>query len=200
VTGETKSARTRARILDAAAEVFSEQGYSARLADIAARAGMKVGSLYYHFDSREALVAEILHRGIQTSFDHVRVAVDALPAWTPSIERLATAVRAHTMSILEISAYASARARIVGQVPPAIATAHQREQRAYGTYWHDLFEAARREGDIADDVDLFVARMLALGAMNWIAEWASLAGERSAEAIADQTVALVLDGVRRRPR
>ena len=35
VVRETKSARTRRRILDAAAEVFSEQGYGARLSDIA---------------------------------------------------------------------------------------------------------------------------------------------------------------------
>jgi AcrR family transcriptional regulator len=179
--------------------VFSEQGYSARLSDIAERAGMKAGSLYYHFDSREELVAEILHRGIETSFEHVRAAVDAVPEHAAAIERLAAAVRAHTMAILEISAYASAQARIVGQVPPSIAKPHQREQRAYGTYWHELLEAAQREGDIAGDVDLFVARMLAFGAMNWIADWAPLAGRRGADAIADQAVALILDGLRARP-
>jgi TetR/AcrR family transcriptional regulator, cholesterol catabolism regulator len=200
VERETKSDRTRARILDAAADVFSEQGYGARLSDIADRAGMKAGSLYYHFDSREDLVREILHRGIETSFDHVRTAVDALGPGGSAIERLAAAVRAHTMAILEISAYASARARIVGQVPPAVAKAHQRDQRAYGTYWNELFEAAQAQGDIAGDVDLFVVRMLALGAMNWIAEWAPLAATRSADAIADQTVRAVLDGVRARPQ
>ena len=193
---ETKSDRTRARILDAAAEVFSEEGYGARLSDIAERAGMKAGSLYYHFDSREDLVTEILHRGVTTSFDRVRTAVDALPPTAPPIDRLAAAIRAHTMSILEIGAYASARARIVSQVPPAVAKAHRRDQRAYGAYWNDLFEAAQRSGDIAPDVDLFVVRMLAFGAMNWIAEWSPLAGRRSASAIADQTVAAILNGVR----
>lgn len=191
----TKSERTRARILDAAAEVFSEQGYGARLSDIAERAGMQTGSLYYHFDSREDLVTEILHRGVETSFDHVRDAVDALPPTATAIDRLAAAVRAHTMAILEISAYASARARIVGQVPPAVAKTHQADQRAYGAYWNDLFEAAQRAGAIGPDVDLFVVRMLALGAMNWIAEWSPLAGRRSAEQIADQTVAAVLGGI-----
>lgn len=193
----TKSERTRARILDAAAEVFGEQGYSARLADIAERAGMKAGSLYYHFDSREDLVAEILHRGIQTSYDRVRDAVDALPRDAPAIDRLAAAIRAHTMSILEIGAYASAQARIVGQVPPAIAKVHQREQRTYGAYWNRLFEAAQRDGDIAGDADLFVMRMLALGAMNWIADWLPLAGRRSPESIADATVGMLLFGITR---
>jgi AcrR family transcriptional regulator len=50
--GEVRTNPTK--ILDAAAEVFSEQGYAARLSDIAERAGMKAGSLYYHFDSRES--------------------------------------------------------------------------------------------------------------------------------------------------
>ena len=197
---ERKSDRTRERILDAAAEVFSEQGYSARLSDIAERAGMKAGSLYYHFDSREDLVAEILHRGIQRSFDHAREAVDAMPAGARAIDRLATAVRAHTLAILERSAYASAQARIVGQVPASIATVHQRDQRSYGEYWNGMFEAAAAEGDVAPGADLFVVRMLTFGAMNWIAEWAALAGRRSPEAIADQTVSMLLDGIRgRRP-
>jgi AcrR family transcriptional regulator len=73
--GETKSARTRRRILDAAAEVFSEQGYGARLSDIADRAAMKTGSLYYHFDSREDLVAEVLALGIDGSWDQVASAL-----------------------------------------------------------------------------------------------------------------------------
>ncbi len=196
---ERKSDRTRERILDAAAEVFSEQGYSARLSDIAERAGMKAGSLYYHFDSREDLVSEILHRGIQRSFDHVRDAVDAMPADAPAIDRLATAMRAHTMAIVERSAYASAQARIVGQVPPAIAAEHQRDQRRYGEYWNEMFEEAVAEEDVAPGADLFVMRMLTFGAMNWIAEWASLAGKRSPEAIADQTVATLIDGIRARP-
>ena len=75
---QTKSERTRQRILDAAAQVFKEQSYAnARLADIAALAGMKTGSLYCHFASREELVAEILRLGIEISWAHVRRAVDA---------------------------------------------------------------------------------------------------------------------------
>ena len=55
----SKSQRTRARILDAAARVFRREGYGARLSDIAAEAGIQTGSLYYHFDGRESLVADL---------------------------------------------------------------------------------------------------------------------------------------------
>jgi AcrR family transcriptional regulator len=113
----TKSERTRQRILDAAAAVFRESGYAnARLVDIAERAGMQTGSLYYHFDSREVLVEEILRLGIEIAWAHVRAAVDGLGEGADPVEKLAAAVHAHTMAVLEISDYASAQTRIVGPV------------------------------------------------------------------------------------
>ena len=56
---QRKSDITRQAILDSAARAFRLSGYSgARLSDIAAGAGMQAGSLYYHFDSREALLIQ----------------------------------------------------------------------------------------------------------------------------------------------
>jgi AcrR family transcriptional regulator len=192
---ETKSERTRRRILDAAAEVFSEQGYGARLSDIAARADMKTGSLYYHFDSREELVDEVLRLGIERSWDQVAAAVGRLPSTATPLEKVEAAIRAHTLSIVGRSAYASAQARIVGQLPPDIARNHRKQMRAYGDYWHDLFQAAKSKGEIDGDVDLFVARMLAFGAMNWISEWFVSTGDLSADSLAEQTAHLFLRGV-----
>lgn len=196
----TKSARTRQRILDAAAVVFSEQGYAnARLSDIAERACMRTGSLYYHFDSREALVDEILRLGIETAWQQVREAVDALPDASPR-DRLAAAVRAQVTAVLGISTYASAQARIVGQVPPDVAERHMAHQREYGAYWNELFEAAAAAGDIEGDTNLLVVRMLAFGAMNWTAEWFRPSAKVTVEEVADHAVTMILDGVApRRP-
>ncbi len=47
---------TARAILDAAEEVFSEEGLGARMERIAARAGVAVGTLYTHFQDRQALV------------------------------------------------------------------------------------------------------------------------------------------------
>ena len=193
---QTKSERTRQRILDAAAKVFREQGYAnARLSDIAELAGIQTGSLYYHFTGREELVAEILHLGIQRAWDHVRAAVDARPADAPPIDRLATAIRAHTTAVLEISDYSSAQARIVGQVPPEVFKEHLVEQRAYGAYWNDLIGAAVDAGELQPGIDPFVARMLVLGALNWTAEWYQAGRGLSADAVAEQAVAMVLHGL-----
>jgi AcrR family transcriptional regulator len=62
------SLRTRIReatacaILDAAEVVFAEQGLNAaHLADIAAGAGVAVGTVYNHFKDRDAMLAALLH-------------------------------------------------------------------------------------------------------------------------------------------
>jgi AcrR family transcriptional regulator len=52
---------TVAAIMEAAEEVFADQGlHAAHMGDIAARAGVAVGTLYNHFEDREALLAGLL--------------------------------------------------------------------------------------------------------------------------------------------
>lgn len=54
---ETKSARTRSAIIDAALKLFRERGYDATtMRAIAAEAGVSVGNAYYYFDSKEQLI------------------------------------------------------------------------------------------------------------------------------------------------
>jgi AcrR family transcriptional regulator len=56
VARQERAERTRGRILDAAAAVFDERGFSgASLSDILARAGVTKGALYFHFSSKEDL-------------------------------------------------------------------------------------------------------------------------------------------------
>jgi AcrR family transcriptional regulator len=57
------AADTRARVLDAAAAVFAEQGFEgARVAAIARRAGLSVGAIYNHWDSKAELLAAVAER------------------------------------------------------------------------------------------------------------------------------------------
>lgn len=55
-----KGARTRARLVDAAKQVFEETGFlDARISDIAERAGLSHGSFYHYFDSKEEVFLEV---------------------------------------------------------------------------------------------------------------------------------------------
>jgi AcrR family transcriptional regulator len=55
-----KGARTRARLVEAAKEVFEEHGFlDARISDIAERASLSHGSFYHYFDSKEEVFREV---------------------------------------------------------------------------------------------------------------------------------------------
>ena len=55
------AAETRERLLRAAADVFAERGYDgARVADIAAAAGVSTGAMYAHFASKADLLVGAL--------------------------------------------------------------------------------------------------------------------------------------------
>ena len=56
---------TAERILNAAEELFAERGYAGTsLRDVADRVGLRVPSLYNHFESKDSLYAAVLARGI----------------------------------------------------------------------------------------------------------------------------------------
>jgi len=62
--GEDAKTAARARILAAARALFAERGFVAcRVADVARRAGMSPGNVYWHFDSKEAILQAILAEG-----------------------------------------------------------------------------------------------------------------------------------------
>jgi AcrR family transcriptional regulator len=58
---ERLRAETARAVLDAAEQVFAEKGLrEARMEEIAARAGVSVGTVYNHFEDRDALLAELM--------------------------------------------------------------------------------------------------------------------------------------------
>lgn len=60
---KTKSDETRARILDAAVELFRRRGFdAATMREIAAGAGVATGAAYYYFDSKDAIVLAFYDR------------------------------------------------------------------------------------------------------------------------------------------
>ncbi|QTI69014.1 TetR/AcrR family transcriptional regulator [Gordonia polyisoprenivorans] len=168
----SKSERTRARILDAAAEVLSRKGYAGmRLTDVATVAELQAPAIYYYFDSREDLIEEVMWVGIADMREHVTGVLDELPDGTDPLERILAAVDAHLRHELQISAYTTASIRNSGQVPEHIRTRQIAEEARYGKIWRQLIKRAFDEGRIRQDLDLYIVQMLVLGSLNWAAEW-----------------------------
>jgi len=171
-TPDSKSARTRQRILDAAAHVLSRKGYSGtRLGDVAREANIQAPAIYYYFESREQLVEEVMWVGVARMDGHLREVLKTLPAKTSPLERIEAAVEAHLRYVLEMSDYTTAAIRNAGQVPEEIRTRQLREEARYGELWRKLIKEADDNGDLRPELDVRIARMLVLGALNWAAEW-----------------------------
>ena len=61
------------KILDIAEGLFTEQGYkSVSIRDIAQACGVTNAALYYHFENKEALFAEVLENHVKRLSDHMR--------------------------------------------------------------------------------------------------------------------------------
>lgn len=74
ISKREKAAQDKRRlILDSAREVFIENGLEgASLRAVAARAGYTPAALYFHFDSKEALYAEVLAQSLASLEDYVQ--------------------------------------------------------------------------------------------------------------------------------
>jgi AcrR family transcriptional regulator len=186
-----KSDRTRRAVLDAAARLFARKGYAGtNLAEIAAEAGIKTGSLYYHFDSKEELVSEVLRYGTAHSHAHTRAAVEALGPRAGAVARLRAGIEAHLDSLHHLGDYALAGLRIVEQAPQPIRRNQYANQRRYGEYWQTLLEEAQAAGALAPGVDLLALRLFLFDAMNGTATWPASARRSTAE-LADTLIRLV---------
>lgn len=191
----SKADASRQRILDAAAQLFRDHGYAAvNLREIAARAGMKAGSLYYHFDSKEVIVAEILDTGIRAVHEGVEAAISALPADSGAEVVIHTAMLNHLRSLFEHSHYTSANVRIYNQVPPAIRKGNLKVRRAYERLWDGLLQKLADSGALKADVDIKHLRLLIISAMNASMEWFT-PRRGSLTALADSYAAMLLHGV-----
>lgn len=68
--------RNRALVLDAAIAVIAERGTGASTEDIAARAGVGVGTVFRHFPTKELLLEAVLERMFEELVARVRAALD----------------------------------------------------------------------------------------------------------------------------
>lgn len=189
-----KSEITRAAILDAAAYVLRTKGYAlARLGDIAKRARTQPSSIYYYFESREAIVAEVLRIANERTNAAVLEALAAVPAEASARDKITAVMTGHLTLVLSGDPYTSAHIRIFAQLPPKLRKHFIKVMDENSDVWRGLFEAARRENVIRPDFNLSVLRLQVLGMLNWSIEW-YMPGGMTPQEIARQAATLLFDG------
>ncbi|MCG5052899.1 MAG: TetR/AcrR family transcriptional regulator [Myxococcales bacterium] len=89
---ERRKQQTRRALLDAAMELFAERGvYATRLEDITERADLGKGAFYNYFESKDALIAELISEGVQ----RLSVNLQGLDPEKPFNDRVGFVITAH---------------------------------------------------------------------------------------------------------
>ena len=105
-----KGAQTRARLLEAAKEIFEDNGFlDARISDIAERAGLSHGSFYHYFDSKEEIFREVAAAVDQELSAPLADVIRAPASGATPHERIRQAIRLHFESYRD-------EARIMGVI------------------------------------------------------------------------------------
>jgi AcrR family transcriptional regulator len=160
-----KGVRTRARLLEAAKEIFEESGLlEARISDIAERAGLSHGSFYHYFESKEEIFREVAEaQEVRLSTESI-IESGLLDGSVESIrERLAESIRRF---LAEYRDQARIMA-VIEQVSRYDEQVGQARFRRYQEYIRQVAESIKqmqRAGLADPDLDPMVAAV-ALGAM-----------------------------------
>jgi AcrR family transcriptional regulator len=171
-------------ILDEAARLFRAQGFhGTSIRDIVRAINMLPGSLYYHFPTKEALLAAVYAEGVRRISDAVTAATqDSREPW----DRLESACVAHLEALLQESDYAQVVIRVRPSDAPSVAGELVRLRDGYEQLWIDLIQAL----PLARCRDRPSLRLMLLGALNWSQTWYR-EGQDSPRAIATRFVQLL---------
>lgn len=166
---KSRAADARSEILAVAARMMRQVGYSdMSLRDLATEVGMKAGSLYYHFSSKDALAAEVMKLGVEVVQAAVRNELQSHEDASPR-DRLVIAMRVHLETLLLESDFSSAHIRCYPFVPNSVRTELTEVRRAYDRDWNTLISAFLEVPQ--DDLQVRYLRHALLGALNWSLEW-----------------------------
>ncbi|WP_317442787.1 TetR/AcrR family transcriptional regulator [Streptomyces collinus] len=184
----------RSELLGTAAEVFAEQGYNATtVRAIADHAGMLAGSLYYHFDSKESMLEEILRTFLDELWDGYDTVLASGLGPRETLEALVTE------SFREIDRHRAAVA--IYQKESRQLAAQDRfafladSQRRFEKAWLSTLEQGVARSVFRADLDVRLTYRFVRDTVWVAASWYRPGGQHSPEEIARQYLSMVLDGI-----
>lgn len=182
------------QILEIAVQVFIEQGYDATsVASLAARLGLSKSALYHHYESKEALLEVALDEAIGSLEGVLR---EPGAQQGPAGQRLEYVLRGAVRVLVDKLPYVTLLLRVRGNSD--IERAALERRRAFDRDVTELVGLAQVDGTVRADIDASVATRLLFGMVNSIVEWYRPTGVENAAALAEDVLAVALDGLRTR--
>jgi len=189
---EIKKRRTKRQILDAAIELFQEQGFDDTTVDeIAARAVVSRGTFFNYFPSKEDVVKEIAVQEIEGLQHMAAVELVDLPSAVEKIRRLMRRLVADTLPYLRVTRHVLLGALLY----PSDATAFNIQ---LGDILQPLVRAAQAQQEIrpdlppADIAHAIIGAYLALLFERIVSEQSSLPGDDPA---LENMVCMLFEGI-----
>ena len=179
------------RLLEAARSVLAECGFEADVTEIAARAGVGAGTLYRHFENKEALVLEVAR---EMSSRTVRELDEIVATVNDARECLKQTMQVGFQRVEEYGQLAIAL--VAGTQPPPYDSVVDRQQLA--KVFSALVDRGIAQGHFRADIDVeyAVAVWFALVAPQALSQ---LMKKRSIDEIAAATTDFMLNGLAARP-
>lgn len=178
----------RAELLRAAARLFVEKGFAATTTrDIAEAVGMRAGSPFYHFRSKQELLKAAMVEGLDTGRLRLLAAVDGV---SDPETRLRILIRTHLGNLLEDDCRSPMliyESRALDATDRAeVAAAFDRYQAPWQTALDELAAAGRLASAVPP------VRLLLFGMLNGCSHWYRPGGTLSVDGIAAAAMALLL--------
>ncbi|HYM51800.1 MAG TPA: TetR family transcriptional regulator [Candidatus Limnocylindrales bacterium] len=190
MTGDGRSAhKTDERLHESAVQLFALRGYSGTTTrQIAAAAGVTVGSIYNHVASKQDLLFDVMRRTHQEALARLDAAL--IRARDP-VSALRAAVRSHALFHAEQGALVAVTYQEMGALDPRHRKAIIALRDQYGQKFKDIVRRGIKDGLFhVDEPELAVLAILSMGIQ--IYTWFRPGGRDSASKVADTYGAFAL--------
>jgi AcrR family transcriptional regulator len=193
---QPETATRRDELLAIAAELFASKGFrNTTVRDIADAAGILSGSLYHHFDSKESMVDEILRTFQDELFGKYD---EILASDTDPRSKLEQAVRVSFDAIDQHHSEVAIFQNDAAYLGTLDGFGYLEERHAQSReVWMTLLREGVGAGVLREDLDIDLAYRFIRDTV-WVAvNWYRPGGSLSAATVADQYVAILLEGIAR---
>ncbi len=185
--------RKREEIKAAAKRLFAEQGFAATtIRQIAARANLEGGSLYYHFPDKLAILYAILDEGNRELLEMADRVLGAGDASVP--RRLRELILGHVRILANDTARFMVVVRELSELTGERRERIMAQRKQYESAVQELLARGIREGTLREcDVKVVGFGLIAL--LNGVAFWFRPHGRASIEQIGDEYARAFLEGL-----
>lgn len=167
-TNSKKYQRQRLDAVRAAASVFAEKGFhGASTKDIAERMGIKQGSLYYYFDSKEEALEEVCLYGLNNYVENMNAIVEDAKPFEATLFAIVTN---HLSSYRE----KNEALRVHNDERLYLPESRRKRLKALGSHYRlqleKVFSDGIDAGTVRDNVDVHFAAQSVIGICNALGE------------------------------